>query len=401
MTAPDGARMNENDLRELIANHEADRVEFTTSTSDTTKFSEAVCAFANDLPNHGKPGYLIIGVDDSGTIRGVNVTDQLLQSLGALRSAGNIQPLPDISVEKISTADGDVAVVTVQPSPLPPVRYRGRVCIRVGPRRDYATEQEERRLIERRVSHARTFDAQPALGSTISDLALPLFLIEYRSQAIAAEIIEENNRPTEQQLASLRFFDLAKGCPTNAGILLFGLDVTKWLPGAYIQFLRVDGDSLAAPILNDREIRGDLLTVLRELDALVDAHLSQVPAPASTLREQTIHAYPRVAIRELLMNGVMHRDYASTAPLRLTWLSDRIEIQSPGSLYGEASPSNFPQQTSYRNPIVAEALKALGYVNRYGRGVIRAQQALRDNGSPPAEFQFDAGYVLASIRRRT
>lgn len=392
--------MNEQDLRALIASHEADRVEFTVSTSDTAKFSEAVCAFANDLPNHGRPGYLVIGVENSGAIAGVEVTDELLRNLGALRSAGNIQPLPDIAVEKVHTTDGDVAVVTVQPSPLPPVRYRGRVCIRIGPRRDYATEQEERRLIERRVSHARTFDAQPALGSTLGDLALPLFLIEYRSQAIAPEIIAENSRPIEQQLASLRFFDLRVQCPTNAGILLFGLDVRTWLPGAYVQFLRVDGDSLAAPVSNDREIYGDLLTVLRELDAVIDAQLSQYPVTTTTLREQTVETYPRIAVRELLMNAIMHRDYASTAPIRITWLSDRVEIQSPGSLYGEASPSNFPQQTSYRNPVVAEALKALGYVNRYGRGVIRAQKALEENGSSPAEFQFDAGYVLATIRRR-
>ncbi|HYI13112.1 MAG TPA: RNA-binding domain-containing protein [Thermoanaerobaculia bacterium] len=393
--------MIEQELRTLIANHEADRVEFTVSTNDTHKFSEAVCAFANDLPNRGMPGYLIVGVTDSGSIAEAQVTDELLRNLAALRSDGNIQPLPDLNVEKVATSEGEVAVVTVQPSPLPPVRYRGRVCIRIGPRKGYATEQEERRLIERRVSHARTFDAQPALGSSIEHLALPLFLIDYRGQAIAPEVIEENNRPIEQQLASLRFFDLGHSCPTNAGILLFGLDVRAWLPGAYVQFLRIDGDSLAADVLNDREFSGDLLTVLRELDALVEAQLTQFPLPATTLRERTVEAYPRVAVRELLMNAIMHRDYSSTAPLRITWLSDRVEIQSPGGLYGEVSPANFPRQTSYRNPVVAEALKALGYVNRYGRGVLRAQKALEENGSPPAAFEFDAGYVLATIRRRT
>ncbi|HVK56922.1 MAG TPA: ATP-binding protein, partial [Burkholderiales bacterium] len=102
----------------------------------------------------------------------------------------------------------------------------------------------------------------------------------------------------------------------------------------------------------------------------------------------------------LLLNAVMHRDYASTAPIRITWLDDRLEIQSPGSLYGEASSQNFPQQTSYRNPVIAEALKALDYVNRYGRGVIRAQEALVRNQSPPAEFRFDAGFVLATLRKR-
>lgn len=392
--------MNEAELRELIARDESDRLELTESVTDTDKFSEAVCAFANDLPNHRQPGYLLIGLRKDGTITGANVTDQLLQNLGSLRDNGNIQPLPVIAVEKVSTSDGDVAVVTVQPSLLPPVRYRGRTCIRNGPRRGYATYQEEKLLIEKRVSHARTFDAEPCLGSGLADLAQALFLIDYRQQAIAPEVIEENQRSLEEQLASLRFFDLGRNCATNAGIILFGTDVRNWLPGAYIQFLRIDGDSLSAPVVNDRELQGDLLTVLRELDALVDAQLTQFPVHDTTLRERSVESYPRIAVRELLMNAVMHRDYSSTAPLRITWMNDRLEIQSPGGLYGEASAANFPRQTSYRNPVVAEAMKALGYVNRYGRGVLRAQEALSRNGSPAAQFEFESGFVLATIRRR-
>jgi ATP-dependent DNA helicase RecG len=391
--------MTEEELKKIISSHEADRVEFTVSTDNTSKFSEAVCSFSNDLPNHKLPGYLLVGLDNQGNCNGLKVTDQLMQNLAALRNDGNIQPLPEISVEKISLADGDVAVVTVQPSKLPPVRYKGRVCIRVGPRRAYATEAEERRLAERRVSYARTFDAQPCLGITVEALSKAIFIIDYRQHAIAEEVISENNRSYEDQMASLRFFDLAENCPTNAGVILFGLDVRQSLPGAFIQFLRIAGNSFADSVSNEREINGDLLTVLRELDALTDAQLTQAPVTSSLLSEQMVEAYPRVAVRELLMNGIMHRDYSSTAPLRITWFDDRIEIQSPGGLYGEASRENFPRQTSYRNPIIAESLKALGYVNRYGRGVIRAQEVLRRNGSPSAEFEFDDGYVLAVIRK--
>ncbi|MEO8381567.1 MAG: ATP-binding protein [Acidobacteriota bacterium] len=392
--------MTEAELKEIIARNESDRLELTTSETKTDKFAEAVCAFANDLPNSGLPGYLMIGVRDDRQIIGAAVDDRLLQTLGGLRDDGNIQPLPSIIVEKVATADGDVSVVTVQPSLLPPVRFRGRTWIRNGPRRGIATLQDEKILTERRVSHARTFDAEPCLGAALDDLALPLFLNDYRVHAIAPEVIEENQRAVEDQLASLRFFDRQRGCPTNAGILLFGLDVRRWLPGAYIQFLRVDGDSLADPITNDKELHGDLLTVLRELDALVDAQLTQFPVADSTLRERNVESFPRVAVRELLMNAVMHRDYSSTAPLRITWMNDRLEIQSPGGLYGEASEANFPNQTSYRNAVIAEAMKVLGYVNRFGRGVLRAQDALEKNGSPPAGFRFDAGFVLATIRRR-
>ena len=65
-----------------------------------------------------------------------------------------------------------------------------------------------------------------------------------------------------------------------------------------------------------------------------------------------------------------------------------------------ASPENFPKQTDYRNPVLAEAMATLGYVNAFGRGVVRAQEALRKNGNPLAEFTFEASHVLATIRRK-
>ena len=64
-----------------------------------------------------------------------------------------------------------------------------------------------------------------------------------------------------------------------------------------------------------------------------------------------------------------------------------------------ASRENFPRQTDYRNPVVSEALATLGYVNAFGRGVIRAQDALRRNGNPAATFEFETSHVLATIRR--
>lgn len=392
--------MTEQELRALATDMESDRIERTISMTDTDKFCQAICAFANDFPNHQLPGYLLIGVKDDGTVAGLTIEDKLLQSLGNFRSNGNILPLPAMTVDRIATANGAVAVITVFPSDQPPVRYKGRIYIRVGPRKAIASEQEERILTERRVSGALTFDARPCAGSSLDDLAEGLFLNEYRQQAIAADILEENHRSVTDQLASLRFYDLKSNQPTNAGILLFGLEPRNWLPGAYVQFLRIGGSSLADDPLNEREVGGDLMTILRELDALVDAQLVQYLVAVSSLQEQTVEAFPKVAVRELLLNAVMHRDYEANAPIRFYWFDDRIEIQSPGGLFGAARPENFPQQNDYRNPVIAEALKNLGYVNKFARGVLRAQEALRRNGSPEAEFEFKHHYTLATIRRR-
>ena len=395
--------LTEAELLKLMADLESDHVERTESVTDMDKFCIAACAFANDFPNHCQPGFLFLGVNNRGKVSGLKVTDKLLLMLGEIRANANVLPIPAIQVYKLTLSDGsgEVAVLEVMPSDLPPVRFKGQVWIRVGPRRAVASESEERRLTERRVSHARTFDARPCRESSVNELAGDLFLNTYRQQAVAEDVIASNHRELKQQLAALRFFDLQHDCPTNAGILLFAKNPRFWLSGAYLQFLRLSGALLRPDdVLIEKEIQGDLLTLLRELDILIDSQLSAHPSPQSTLREETVTDYPRFALRELLMNAVMHRDYEASAPIRFYWFTDRIEIQNPGSLYGEASRENFPRQNAYRNPVVAEAMKTLGYVNRYGAGIERTQEALKSNGSPPATFAFEDTYFLATLKNR-
>ena len=388
------------ELHDLIADHESDRVELTVSPKATDKFAQAVCAFANDFPNHRQPGYVVIGVDDRQRVSGLTVDDTLLRRLGDLRTNVNIEPLPAITVEKLTLAQGDVAVIKVMPSDLPPVRYKGTIWIRTGPSRRRANRQEERMLIEKRTASARPFDVSPCSGSSIRDLTRDLFLVSYLPAAVERAVLEENDRPTEEQMASLRLYDLDSDCPTNAAILLFGRNPLRWLPGAWIQFVRWAGTTMAADPINEKRFSGDLLTVLRELQAFLSSSTQSRPVDRSPLRERTLVDYPAVALRELLLNAIMHRTYESNAPVRFSWYDDRIEIQSAGGLYGSVSPDNFPRHTDYRNPVLSEALATLGYVNQFGRGVIRAQDALRRNGNPQAEFTFEPHHVLATIRGR-
>ena len=389
--------LTDDGLRALMADIESDRSERTTSTNNTDKFGEAICAFANDFPNHRQAGYLLVGVDDAGNPSGLTVTDRLLRDLAALRSNINLEPLPAITVQKHSLPGGDVAVMEVLPSDLPPVRYKGRIWIRVGPSRRGANQQEERVLIEKRTVHQKTFDARPCRGCTMDDLVPDLFLVSYLPAAVERDVLEENRRSRDEQMASLRFYDLTADCPTNAGALLFAKDPLRWIPGSYVQYVRWAGTTMAADPVSDKRFHGDLLTVLREMQAFLSLSAHSRPVAESAFRERTEADYPPVALRELLLNAIMHRSYESNAPVRLNWFDDRIEVQNPGGLYGMASPENFPRQTDYRNPVVAGAMATLGYVNAFGRGVIRAQEALRRNGNPPAEFTFEPSHVLATI----
>jgi len=387
------------ELLELLNDLESYRVERTVSTTDTDKFRQAICAFANDMPDSKKPGYLVVGAKDDGILAGIGVTDQLLQNLASHRDSGQIVPLPAINVEKMTLPGGDVAVVEVLPSDMPPVRCRGRVYIRTGPRTGIANEQEERVLSERRVSNARTFDLRPCLDCDSEQLVLPLFQLDYRTAAVAPDILEENNRDTLEQMISLGLWDKRNDCATNVGALLFSQSPLNWFPGAYIQYVHYDGTELESEIRDERRFNGDLITVLRELDAFLRTLFPTRPVPVSSLREESRSPYPMGAIRELLMNAIMHRDYQANSPVRFYQFADRIEIQNPGGLYGEATAANFPNQNAYRNPKVAEAMNVLGYVNRFGRGIAKAQESLQKNSNPPAEFDIDqTQFFLVTLR---
>ena len=391
--------LTEDQLNELLLDLETDRIERTQSASNADKFGQAICAFANDLPNHRLPGYLLIGVKDNGTLSGLTVTDELLKNLGGIRSDGNVLPQPLMNIAKISFDNGDVAVVEVYPSDLPPVRYRGRVYIRVGPRKAVASEQEERVLSEKRVALAHSFDARPCTEASLDELALGQF-DAYRREVVDPETISANHRPVEQQLASLRLYDPERACPTHAGILLFGKNPRFFMPGAYVQYLKLPGTELTDVPEDQAEISGDLHAVLRELEGRLKLLIQTTMRAVSALEERLLPDYPEWALRELLMNAVMHRNYDSNTPIRFYAFSDHIEIQSPGGLYGEATPENFPTRNSYRNPVIAEAMKSLGFVNRFGYGVQRAQALLAQNGNPPAEFEFDEHSVLVKVYRR-
>jgi ATP-dependent DNA helicase RecG len=167
--------MEDRELEALLNDMESDRVERKASAADGGKIRQAICAFANDLPNHKNPGVVFVGANDDGSCANLKVTDQLLRTLADMRSDGNILPFPTLTVQKRVLHGCEMAVVIVEPSAAPPVRYNGRVWIRVGPRRATATPEEERRLAEKRRARDLPFDLQPLSTAPLDDLDLALF----------------------------------------------------------------------------------------------------------------------------------------------------------------------------------------------------------------------------------
>lgn len=391
--------MNDAELVQLITGPETDRMERKEAlTAD--RIRQAICAFANDLPNSGLPGVVAVGLDNGGSPVGLKFDDQLLLTLAHMRDDGKIVPFPDLEVRAVEVQGSRVAVAIVQPSANPPIACDGRVWVRVGPRRAIATPGDEQRLVERRRSANLPFDSRPVSSASIEDLDLGFVQRELLPQLVDDEVLAANQRSIQQQVASLHLTD-PSGVPTAAGLLLCGSLPTDQLPGAYVQFLRIDGLDLSDPVRSSHRLVGPLPQVMREIDEIVRVNIDTVVQFVGEDRETTRPSAPFEALQQFVRNALIHRNYDSTnAPVRISWFTDRVEVQSPGGPYGQVTVESFgrPGVTDYRNPSLAGLLGQLGYVQRFGAGIPVARRALERNGNPPPEFLVTPTDVAVIVR---
>jgi ATP-dependent DNA helicase RecG len=142
---------------------------------------------------------------------------------------------------------------------------------------------------------------------------------------------------------------------------------------------------------------------LREVDDVLTAHIRIATDITSESTEVRRPDYPITALQQLVRNAIMHREYeTSNAPTRITWFDDRIEIQNPGGPFGQVTVDNFghPGITDYRNPSVAEVMRTLGFVQRFGVGIQVARRQLSANGNPAPNFDVQPNHVLVTVRRQ-
>lgn len=398
--------LNDEQLTALVDDIESDRIERKKAWAGdaSEKARQAVCAFANDLPNHGKPGIIFIGANDDGSAANISVTDQLLLTLSDMKTDGKIVPPPTLTVEQRILKGAPMAIVTVWPADAPPVRYEGRIWIRIGPRRGTASGQDERVLNEKRRHRDRAFDTHPIQDCPIGELNRVVFENEYLPQAVAADVLAANGRSYEERLASMGMIaSVDDPTPTVIGVLTIGKSPRTWIPCAYVQFLRIRGTKWGDPVVDEQEIDGTLDLVLRRLDEKIKATLAvSVDFTSGSTTELRSSPYPLSALQQLTRNAIMHRSYEGTnAPVRVYWFDDRIEITNPGGPYGTVTAENFgrPGISDYRNPSLAAVLKTMGFVQRFGFGIAEARRSLKENGNPELEFQIEPTVVLATVRR--
>lgn len=385
------------ELTQLFRGLESDTVARKRSWASRIDIRKNVCAFANDLPGNQIPGVIFVGVDNDGSCADISVDDKLLRNLSEIKSDESILPLPSLAVRRMVIDGCEVAVVVVQPSPDAPLRYDGRVWVKVGPTVQLANPDEERRLGERSRSSELSFDLRPSDAGT-SDLDLHYIGTTYIPKAVSEDVLRQNRRPLNHQLRTLRL--VHQNRPTRGAMIAFGQIPQNWTPGARVEFSRFQGDTTRTPVVMHKAVSGKIQEVVEEVDRLIKINIGASSDFASGPVEVRNADYPRVAIEQIAHNAIIHRSYdRSHTPVRIHWFSDRVAIQSPGGLYGSVTPANIDMGvTAYRNPLIAEIMSHLGFVQQFGLGLQIARESMEANGNPSMEFTFAPTFVGVTLR---
>ncbi|MCU0479779.1 MAG: putative DNA binding domain-containing protein [Anaerolineae bacterium] len=401
-------KMDEAELLNLFLYGETDRVEHKERFYEAKdKICQTICAFANDLPNHNKPSVVFIGQKDDGTCANMTIDTKLLEDIASIRNEGKILPFPTMEVQKHTLNGCDVVAIIVHPSENTPIFYtddkrNNHIWVRVGPSTRKATRSEETTLTRKR--KYVEYDVTPVRQATLSDLNL-IYLHEiYIPRAVSPEILEENDRPIEHQLSALHL-STPDGIPTVTGLLVAGNTIRYFLPDVYIQFVRYPGDDIGGITLDDQQIDGRLDDMIKNIMDKIRVNITTQTNIMTSDKSIVKQDYPLEALRQLVINAILHRDYEmSRSPIRVVWFDDRIEIISPGGLEGTVNKENFgqPYATYYRNPNLATVMKTLKHVEQFGAGIRIARKLLHENGNPPPEFNLDvSNFVIVTVRKAT
>jgi ATP-dependent DNA helicase RecG len=318
-------------------------------------------------------GQLFIGVTDQNTVRGLSHEDVArINQLISNTASQIIRPAINPITENISHPDGLVIVVSISDGINKPyMDNQGVIWVKNGADKRKATAREEIQRMFQAASliHA---DETPVTGMRIDDIDLTYF--EDFFQKEYGHATEEADAPLPRLLENMNL--AASGVPNIAGALLFGKRPQFRLPAFLVKAVCYPGKEISEDTyIDNRDIVGKLADVFQQTVGFILTNIRYCQG------EQTVNStgepeIPRIALEELVVNALIHRDYFVSAPVRVFIFIDRIEIISPGHLPNNLTIENIKSGNSnIRNPILASfAAKILPY-RGLGNGILRALKA--------------------------
>jgi ATP-dependent DNA helicase RecG len=403
------------ELLTLIASGENSGIEFKRDDVRPERLAREFVALANF-----QGGRILIGVEDDGTITGIQRTDLETWVMDTVFGRF-VHPMILPFYEEVLLDDGKrVAVVTLTSGTSKPyvLRHNGReeIYIRVGSTSRLATREQQARLFATGgLLHA---EALPVSGTHFSDLSLER-LRDYLLNRVGDTEVPADDKAWQLRLEGLGFMvrsDQAASVCTIAGLALFGHRPRRSLPQAGVRWMAFSGVTKEYQALDDALLDGPLVALLgagssevletglieRVVERMTPILSTEAADVDASMRRERTWSYPIEAIREALLNALVHRDWTRTPEVEVVSYADRLEIISPGALQNSMTVEKMlAGQRSPRNPLLASVMRDYGYVDARGMGVRRKIVPLvRAASGQDAMFEATDDYLRVVLPRR-
>jgi ATP-dependent DNA helicase RecG len=357
------------ELEKLIEAGESGTVEFKTSFG--VACIQTLAAFANT-----KGGTVLVGLNDEGVAVGVETSREMLQNwVNEIKQTTSPSIIPDVQT---MTLDGKTVVfLQVDEFPVKPVACRDRYFRRV------ANSNHRLSLTEIANMHLQSlqlsWDSYPAPKASLASL-------DDRKTEDFIDRIRSGGRfsMSGENMAVLNKLGyITDSIPSHAAVLLFGKDAPPYS-------LHLGRFKTASTIIDDRMIRGTLFEVVDAAMKFIMSHIKVAFEIGDEIQRREIPEYPLPALRELLLNAVVHRDYTSPTDIQIKIFDDHITFFNPGKLYGGLTIEKLATdsyQSSTRNKLIAEAFYLTHDIEKYGSGFVRIREEIA--AYPTMQFQYE------------
>ena len=402
------------DLREILANGENSGVEFKRDGASPESLAKELAAFANL-----EGGTIFLGVEDDGAVSGLNRSIQEVEEWVMNLCRQNLQPAVIPYWETVRLPDGRIVGVIGLPADMPDKPYKARrsdawvTFVRVGSTSREASREEEGRLYQSGGTHR--YEIRPVSGATLDDLDLRRlrdYFFRVRGQEWPAHPDEQRTLLTNTEIL---VESNGHHPPTVAGMLLFGKHLRKYCPqaaidaeaypGAEREYASNERVALVGPLTGLYDESGKLVETgqIEEAMNFVNRHLrrSSEINPSTGQREDRAEL-PTEAVREAIVNAVVHRDYAiTTVTNRLSMFADRLEVTSPGRLTNTVTIAKmFAGYRATRNEVIKEVLRDYRYVEASGLGIprkiVKGMRAF--NGTDPILAETEDAFSVTLLK---
>ncbi|MCA1694264.1 MAG: putative DNA binding domain-containing protein [Actinobacteria bacterium] len=377
--------MTPDELRKRILRWEDPHTDFKQVVDSTSELAKDLVCFANS-----DGGQLVIGVAKDQTVVGVSDTDALLLRVDDV-AFNRCSPPVTVVPETVPLDGKDVVVLNIAKGDQRPYSTgEGRYYVRSGARCRRASREELLRLFQ--AAHSLFYDEQPLPRLGLGDLDLDAV-----SRYLAATGQDDLGDDMVRLLRAWRLYDGER--PTVAGVVLFGRAPQSALESARVVVGAVAGDDVGDDFVDRKDLSGGLFDVVAQVETFLNLYLPtghEIVGFEPEKREEV----PAAALREAVVNALVHRDYTIAGPARVFVLADRVEVRSPGrppnSVDAEAMRAGAHVT---RNPHIFSRVADAELATRAGTGIRRIARLLRQRSGTELGITISDAEVALTLPR--